>query len=100
MQNQRTPSTVSKKTDQISVRLPPETMAVLREIHARHGLIPTEPTRRLIESAVEFYRKNGWFGFPVEIYPHAFNQAAESAAAYGTPKKTRPPRTERKPGGA
>jgi hypothetical protein len=88
MQNLRTPSGVTKKTDQISVRLSPETMAALREIDEQHGLIPTELTRRLIESAVDFYRKNGWFSFPVEIYPRAHQQAAESTASYPTRKKT------------
>ena len=80
---------MSKKTDQISVRLPPETMAVLREINARHGLIPTEFTRRLIESAVDFYRQNGWFSFPVDISPHSLQQVAESATPYGVKKKQR-----------
>jgi hypothetical protein len=62
-------------------------MAVLREIDARHGLIPTEFTRRLIESAADFYRKNGWFSFPVEIRPHALAQVADSPASYGEKKK-------------
>jgi len=86
---------VSKKTDQISVRLSPETMNLLREIDARHGLIPTEFTRRLIESAVDFYRKNGWFSFPVDIHPHAFQVVAATATAHGSTKKTRTPRTNR-----
>lgn len=62
-------------------------MAALREIDAHHGLIPTELTRRLIESAVDFYRKNGWFSFPVEIYPRAHQQAAEATGSYSTRKK-------------
>jgi len=62
-------------------------MAVLREIDERHGLIPTEFTRRLIEAAVEYYRRNGWFGFPVEITPQSLRQAAESPGPYGEKKE-------------
>jgi len=78
---------VSKKTDQISVRLPAETMTALREIGDRHGILPTEFTRRLIEAAVGFYREQGWFSFPVTIRPEGSRQGPgskkESTAAKG-----------------
>ncbi len=70
---------MAKKTDQISVRLDPATMSTLREIEERHGLIPTEFTRRLLDSALGFYREHGWFSFPATVYPEAF--AGESGAA-------------------
>ena len=93
MQKWRTTHSVSKKTDQISVRLSPETMAVLREIDQRHGLIPTELTRRLIECAAEFYRKHGWFSFPVDIYPHSLGQLDQSMVAEKPPEE--PPKKKR-----
>ncbi len=67
---------MAKKTDQISVRLDPETMCTLRQIEERHGLIPTEFTRRLLDSALAFYREHGWFSFPVTVHPEAHGSEA------------------------
>jgi hypothetical protein len=88
---------VAKKTDQISVRLDPETMSALREIEERHGLIPTEFTRRLLDGALEFYRKHGWCSFPATVYPEAFTGESSAAGALAAEKPVRFGRRPRRP---
>jgi hypothetical protein len=51
--------------------MPGELLETLAEIQTRHGLTPTEIARRCLEQVAEFYRKNGFFSFPVHIEPEA-----------------------------
>jgi hypothetical protein len=57
------------KSEQISVRLPPELFHTLQQIQSHHRISPVELARGLLESAADFYLERGYFGFPVEIYP-------------------------------
>lgn len=68
-----------KNDDRLAIRLPGELLETLSEIQSRHGLTPTEIARRCLEQVAEFYRKNGFFTFPVHIEPEAaFLQRARS----------------------
>lgn len=47
----------------------------LNEIASEHKIPPTEFARGLLDAACQFYRKYGWFSFPVVILPEKFHQA-------------------------
>jgi hypothetical protein len=46
-------------------------LVTLAEIQEKHGLNATEIARRLLEKVCEFYRVNGYFAFPVRLFPEA-----------------------------
>lgn len=60
---------MTKKSEQISVRLDPETYQILAEIHRRHGLEPVTVARRCLEEVAAFYKTHGFFAFPVRVWP-------------------------------
>jgi len=60
---------VSQKPKQLNVALEDADHAALEEIRVQHGVPPTELARKLVRAALDFYRANGWFSFPVEIRP-------------------------------
>lgn len=56
----------------------------LNRLCEKHNIPPANLVRGLLEAAVEFYRKHGWFTFPVRIEPEAFQAryVAEERALY------------------
>ena len=60
---------MAKKSAQISVRMDQKLYDTLTHIEERHGITSQEIARRCLEQIVEFYEKNGWFGFPLKIEP-------------------------------
>ena len=60
---------MATKTEQISVRMPPELYRTLMEIEKKHGLPATEVARRALEEIAAFYKKHGWLSFPLRIEP-------------------------------
>lgn len=62
---------MATKTEQISVRMPPELYRTLMQIEKKHGLPATEVARRALEEIAAFYKKHGWLSFPLRIEPLA-----------------------------
>lgn len=62
---------MATKTEQISVRMPPELYRTLTEIEKKHGIPVTEVARRALEEIAAFYKKHGWLSFPLRIEPVA-----------------------------
>lgn len=62
---------MASKTEQISVRMPPELYRTLMQIEKKHGLPATEVARRALEEIASFYKKHGWLSFPLRIEPLA-----------------------------
>lgn len=62
---------MASKTEQISVRMPPELYRTLMQIEKKHGLPATEIARRALEEIAGFYKKHGWLSFPLRIEPLA-----------------------------
>lgn len=62
---------MASKTEQISVRMPPELYRTLMQIEKKHGLSATEIARRALEEIAGFYNKHGWLNFPLRIEPLA-----------------------------
>jgi hypothetical protein len=47
---------MATKTEQISVRMPPELYRTLMQIEKKHGLLATEIARRALEEIAVFYK--------------------------------------------
>jgi hypothetical protein len=73
----------------VFIRCDDEDTESLRKIEAEHNIAPTKFTAGLIRAACQFYRKHGWFSFPVVIEPEVFQAryVAEEQAAYEAGKK-------------
>lgn len=56
---------MEKMTARLELKMKEETFAGLGEIYAKHRISPAEVCRALAEAAVEYYRKNGRFSFPI-----------------------------------
>jgi hypothetical protein len=67
---------MAKKTEQISVRMPPDVFDGLQKIKDAHGLEPAEVLRRCAEAVVQFHSERGYFALPVRIIPDAAFLAA------------------------
>lgn len=88
---------MAKKSDQISVRLDPDTFKALTEIHEKHGLEPVAVARRCLDAVAAFYRENGYFAFPVKLQPGDLwaEIHAKSAANYAGMEKEKAAETAR-----
>lgn len=81
---------MAKLSDQISVRIDPEWREILREIEEKHRISPPEFMRGLAEAGIQYYRRNGFFAFPVELRPsmefvRAVAEAHDAKAAKARP---------------
>lgn len=56
---------MDKLTARLELKMREDTMQGLQEIYQKHRLTPAEVCRALAEGAVEYFRKNGRFGFPI-----------------------------------
>ena len=74
---------VAAKLDaQLNIKMPKSLLDGLLLIKEKHGIEPAESLRRAGEAMVQFYRKNGYFSFPVVITPEAeFIQAVVKTSA-------------------
>jgi hypothetical protein len=69
--SQFTMDLMAKKTGQLNVRIDPSLTGALDEIEQKFRIGQSELVRGLVEAAVQFYKKNGFFAFPVVIEPEA-----------------------------
>jgi hypothetical protein len=60
-----------KNDDRLSVRVPSELRAVLAEIEEKHGYGEPLLARKCLEAVAAFYKKHGYFSFPVHVVPDA-----------------------------
>jgi hypothetical protein len=91
--------TVSKLSDQVSVRIDPEWREILRTIEEKHRIPPPEFIRGLVAAGLEFYRHHGWFAFPVNVQPgdDYVNAVAETQTRYGIKATKKKPPTKAPP---
>lgn len=83
---------MSKKTNQLNISITPE-QAVFIEQVAKHRITGPELVRGLLDAAAEFYKKNGWFSFPVTITPEKFQNPAPTTTQTTPVTRRRAPKS-------
>jgi hypothetical protein len=80
----------------LELKLKTSTLDVLKQIELRHRLSPQETLRSLADAAADFFKKYGWFSFPVTVSPEKF-QNQEMPMPQGRPVPAEMPASNTKP---
>ena len=73
------------KKEPLTVRLDPDDIAGLAEMHAGTGLDESTLVRESLRAAVRYYRKNSCISFPVRLIPEEiYKRVVQCADTYAT----------------